>query len=124
VISALAVSPVRQRVRLFWRPQRTNIRAPDAADFVRQLLAHLQGTVFLLWDNASIHKGPVLADLQRRFPRLRLVSLPPYAPNSTWTRASGATPSVRSPTHHPTTSRPCTKRWRRRSTGWPGVPQC
>jgi len=80
VISALAVSPVRQRVRLFWRPQRTNIRAPDAADFVRQVLVHLQGAVFLLWDNASIHKGPVMRTLQRRFRRLRVVHLPAYAP--------------------------------------------
>jgi len=80
VISALAVSPVRQRVRLFWRPQRTNIRAPDAADFVRQVLAHLPGVVFVLWDNASIHKGPAIADLRRRFRRLRTVHLPAYAP--------------------------------------------
>jgi hypothetical protein len=80
VHSAIAVSPVRQRLRLFWRMQASNINAFDVADFVRQVLAHLRGHVIVIWDNCSIHKGRHLAQLCRRYPRLHVEPLPSYAP--------------------------------------------
>ena len=80
VHSAIAVSPVRQRLRLFYRWQDTNIRAADAADFIRQVLCHLRGTVFVIWDNASIHRGTTFVAFIKRHPRLHLIPLPAYAP--------------------------------------------
>lgn len=80
VHSAIAVSPVRQRLRLFWRMQASNITAFDAADFLRHLLAHLHGHVIVIWDNCSIHKGRHLTQLCRTFPRLHVEPLPSYAP--------------------------------------------
>jgi transposase len=34
----------------------------------------------VIWDNASIHKGDRIREICRRFPRLHLEFLPPYAP--------------------------------------------
>jgi transposase len=71
---------VRQLLRLLWRVQASNIKAIDAADFLRQLLYHLRGHVIVIWDNCSIHKGRHLKQLCRDFPRLHVEYLPSYAP--------------------------------------------
>ena len=34
----------------------------------------------LLWDQASIHKGPFVAELRRQYPRLHVESFPGYTP--------------------------------------------
>jgi len=57
-----------------------NIHRPEVCVFVRELLRHLRGHLFVLLDNAPIHKGGPLADLCARFPRLHLESFPAYAP--------------------------------------------
>jgi len=56
-----------------------NITADDAADFLRQLLRELPGKVIVIWDNATIHKGPAVREVCKS-PRLHLEPLPPYAP--------------------------------------------
>jgi transposase len=80
IISAVSVSPRRQRLGLYYRLHETNINQVLACDFVRHLLRHLRGPVILIWDNGRIHKGDPVRALCRRFPRLRLEAFPSYAP--------------------------------------------
>ena len=37
--------------------------------------------MIVVWDGGSNHKGPVIRELLRRFPRLHLERLPGYAPD-------------------------------------------
>lgn len=80
VISALSLSPKRQRCGLYFQLHATNIRTPDVCAFLRALLRHLRGPVIVLWDHSTIHRGPVVRALLRRVPRLRLEPFPSYAP--------------------------------------------
>jgi transposase len=78
--SAITVSPKRTRIGLYWQLHLTNIRQADACAFLRHLLRHLRGHVVVIWDNGNTHKGEPIRELRRRFPRLHLEHLPPYAP--------------------------------------------
>ena len=81
VISGIAVSPSRKRLGLYYRLHvKKNVKHPQVCDFLRHLLRHLRGYVIVLWDNGTIHKGDPIRELCRRFPRVRLEALPPYAP--------------------------------------------
>ncbi len=80
VISGLSISPMRHRVGLYYHFHRTNIDGLAVCDFLRHLLRHLRGRVIVIWDNASIHRGKPVREMCRRFARLHLVALPPYAP--------------------------------------------
>ena len=80
-ISAISVSPGRRRFGLYARFYRNkNIKSPEAARFLRQLLKHLRGPVVLLWDRGSIHKGGPVKEFLRRHPRLQTHFFPGYAP--------------------------------------------
>ena len=81
-ISAISVAPGRRRVGLYWRtdPERY-IDAAAVASFLRELLRHLRGKVIVVWDGGSNHKGPLIREVLRRFPRLELERLPGYAPD-------------------------------------------
>lgn len=57
-----------------------NIRSPEVARFLRGLLRHLRGAVFLLWDAGNPHKGAPVKEFLRRHPRLRTYQFPGYAP--------------------------------------------
>jgi len=48
--------------------------------FLRHLLRHLRGPVYVLLDRANIHRGPLVRALLTRHPRLRLEYFPSYAP--------------------------------------------
>jgi hypothetical protein len=54
--------------------------AAGVAGFLRDLLRHLPDKVIVVWDNGSNHKGVVIRELLRRYPRLHLERLPVYAP--------------------------------------------
>jgi transposase len=60
--------------------QEDNFKAASVARFLRSLLRHLRGNVILVWDNGRIHKGPIIAELRRRNPRLLVEWFPGYAP--------------------------------------------
>ena len=79
-LAALSVSAVRKRMGLYLRFQQNNFRAIDVARFRRALLRHLQGAVILVWDKERIHKGPLITQLRRTYPRLHIESFPGYAP--------------------------------------------
>jgi transposase len=79
-ISAISVSPRRQRCNLYMHLYPDNLTHDEVTRFVRDVLRHLRGHVILLWDRASIHRGGAITVLQQRFPRLHVVELPSYAP--------------------------------------------
>jgi transposase len=79
-ISAISVSPRRQRLGLYYHLYRTNIRQHQVCQFLRYLLRHLRGQVVLLLDNAKIHRSRELWRLQARQARLHLEYFPGYAP--------------------------------------------
>lgn len=79
--AALCLSPRRKRISLRFRtyPKQyvNNVRT---ADFLRALLREMRGPMIVIWDRGNMHRGDPIRELQRRFPRLQLESLPPYAP--------------------------------------------
>lgn len=81
VISALSISPRRKRLGLYFQMHEKSIQVGEVCDFLRDLLRHLRGHVIVLWDRAKIHKGDPIRQLCRRFRRLHLELLPPYAPD-------------------------------------------
>jgi transposase len=80
VISGISVSPARQRLNLYFQLYTENIRQLQARDFLRQLLRHLHGHVFVLWDGANPHRGLLVRELCARSKRLHLQRFPAYAP--------------------------------------------
>jgi len=80
-ISAISVSPKRRRIALYTRFHRNkNIRCPEVARFLGQLLRHLRGPVVLLWDDSKPHKAALVQQFLRKHPRLRTHRFPGYAP--------------------------------------------
>jgi putative transposase len=57
------------------------LRSPDVVRCLRHLLAHLPGTLLVIWDGAPIHRGqPVKAFPAATAGRLHLEQLPGYVP--------------------------------------------
>ena len=79
-ISAVTVSPRRQRLGLYCHFHFTNISELEVVAFLRLLLHHLRGPIVLLWDGGSIHRGAVVQHLLARHPRLHVARFPAYAP--------------------------------------------
>ena len=79
-ISAISVSPHRQRLGLYYHLYRTNIRQREVCQFLRYLLRHLRGQVVLLLDNAQIHRSRALGQLLAYQARLHVEYFPGYAP--------------------------------------------
>jgi transposase len=79
-ISALTISPRRQRLGFYMHVHPQNLTSTEVAIFVRHLLRHLRGPVVLVWDQGPIHKGPAMRQVRRRHPRLRVHHFPSYAP--------------------------------------------
>lgn len=50
------------------------------AAFLLDLLRQIPGKIIVVWDNGPMHRGPAIRELLKRFPRLTLANLPPYAP--------------------------------------------
>lgn len=82
VISAVSVSPRRQRLGLYFRLYHDNLNRVRVCEFVRQLLRHLRGPLVLLLDNSTIHHGEPIETLCQRYRRLQVVDyFPGYAPD-------------------------------------------
>lgn len=95
VISAISVSPVRRRPNLYFQLHLKNIQQEEVRCFLRHLLRHLRGHVFLFWDGGKPHRSQMVRDLCRRVHRLHLFRLPAYAPEfnpdeGIWKLAKGA----------------------------------
>jgi len=79
-ISAVTVSPRRQRLGLYCHFHFTNISELEVVAFLRLLLHDLRGHIILIWDGGSIHRGAVVQRLLARHPRLQVERFPAYAP--------------------------------------------
>jgi putative transposase len=81
VISALTLSPRRNRFGLYFRTiPNGSFNGASVADFLRQLLRHIRGRVILIWDRWSAHRCSVVKTVVADHPRLELQYLPAYAP--------------------------------------------
>jgi transposase len=80
-IAALTLSPRRYRLGLYFRTVvNGSFDGSGIAAFLRQLLRHLRGRVIVVWDRWNGHRGPDVRAVLDDHPRLRLESLPAYAP--------------------------------------------
>lgn len=80
VISAVSVSPQRQRLGLYYYLFYDNIGQEAVCLFLRHLLRHLRGEVIVLLDNSTTHKGQLLQKSLRLHARLHIEYFPAYAP--------------------------------------------
>jgi transposase len=83
VISAITVSPVRQRLNLCFRrlPSNCNARATDVVEFLRFLKATVRGPLTVLWDRHGIHrKAGVVQAYLAEHPEIVAEDFPGYAP--------------------------------------------
>lgn len=79
-ISAVTVSPRRQRLGLYYQLFLDSIGQQEVCGFLRRLLRHLRSPLMVLLDNASMHHGGKLRQLAQQHPRLHLEYFPAYAP--------------------------------------------
>jgi len=79
-ISAVTVSPRRQRLGLYLHCHPGNIRQTQVAVFLRFLLRPLRGSIVLLWDAGPIPKGEEVDQVLERYPRRHGEFFPSYAP--------------------------------------------
>jgi transposase len=81
VVSAISVSPQRQRLGLCWEAHRDNIRTEQMLDFLRALRRrHSHGHILIL-DRWSVHLAAVRRLLERSNSRLQVEWLPGHAPD-------------------------------------------
>jgi transposase len=80
VISGISVSPRRQHLGLYYLLFFDNLGQEEVCLFLRELLRHRRGPVFVLLDNSSTHPGEPLHQLLRRHARLHIEHFPAYAP--------------------------------------------
>jgi transposase len=84
-ISAVAVSPKRRRVGLYFRllPDDANAHGEDTVDFLRQLRRHIPGPMTVLWDRGNIHdRSKVVRAYLAEHPEVVTEKLPGYAPET------------------------------------------
>jgi transposase len=79
-ISAVTVSPRRQRCNLYGLFYLANITQEEVVRFLRLLLRHLPGPIILIWDGGSVHRGPIVRQFLAWHARLHVEQLPAYAP--------------------------------------------
>ncbi len=90
-ISAVAVSPKRRHLGLYFALQERNFCAPDVETFVAELLEHFPHGIILVLDRWQVHRSAAGPLLRRFVRRLHIEWLPPYAPElnpdeQVWTR--------------------------------------
>jgi transposase len=93
-ITALTVSPHRQRLGLWVQFHRTNITGVEVRDFLRYLLRPRRGPVVLLWDGGTIHRRVLVRDFLECPTRLHVYPFPAYDPELhpaefVWTHTQG-----------------------------------
>jgi transposase len=81
VIGAVTISP--QRRRLGWYLNfhaDQSIRQEQVIRFLRDLLRHVRGRLFLIWDRLNAHRGKQVRSFIAKHSRLHVEFLPAYAP--------------------------------------------
>lgn len=79
-ISALAVSPERRRLDLYFDICDHNIVTDDFETFAEGILRRLQGPVIFVIDRWQVHRAGASRLLRRISNRVEIEWLPPYAP--------------------------------------------
>jgi putative transposase len=79
-LGALAYSMTTKKPRLLLHFTRRPFRKEDVLRFVKHLARHVRGRIVLVWDNLGAHKCGLLKEWLAKHPRVRIVYLPPYAP--------------------------------------------
>jgi len=80
-IGGISISPHRRRLGWYLHFHRDEaIRQEQVIAFLRHLLAHLRGPVIVVWDRLGAHRGAQVRTYAAGQPRLRLETLPAYAP--------------------------------------------
>ena len=80
VIGGLSMSPVRQRLGLYFQIYPWNVTAVEVVQYFAELLQHLRGPVIALLDGGSIHRDRKVVEFCRSHGRLHLERFPAYAP--------------------------------------------
>jgi len=80
IISGVSVSPQRIRFGLYFQMHLDNIGQIEVCHFLKHLLRHLRGRIIAILDNSNTHKGNLIAELQKRNPRITIEYFPSYAP--------------------------------------------
>ena len=80
-IGGISISPHRRRLGWYLHFHRDeSIHQEQVIAFLRHLLAHLRGQVIVVWDRLGAHRGAQVRTYAAGQPRLRLETLPAYAP--------------------------------------------
>jgi transposase len=80
-IGGISISPQRRRLGWYLHFHRDeSIRQEQVIAFLRHLLAHLRGRVIVVWDRLGAHHGAQVRQYAAQQRRLRLETLPAYAP--------------------------------------------
>jgi transposase len=80
-IGAISISPRRRRLGWYLNFHAdSSIRQEQVIAFLRQLMRHLRGHIFVIWDRLNAHRGKQVSKFLARHPRLHVEFLPPYAP--------------------------------------------
>lgn len=81
LIGALALSPRRRRVRLYFAllPGQ-NVNVDNLIPFLRNLRIHLGGRFVLIWDRLNVHRAFRMQQFLAGLKHVRIEHLPPYAP--------------------------------------------
>lgn len=76
-----AISGLTTDERLFFQLKRNaTFKGADIARFLRLVLRHIKGEVFVVWDGGAQHRSRVVHEVAEANPRLTLVRLPAYCP--------------------------------------------
>ena len=78
-----AIAAVTADGRVLMQVRDRALKGPDVVSFLEHLLAHLPGTLLVIWDGAPIHRAQPIKDFlaSGAARRLRLEQLPGYAPD-------------------------------------------
>ena len=80
VIGGLSVSPIRQRLGLYFQIYPWNATASEVVGYLGELLRHLRGEVVALLDGCSIHRDRKVVAFCRHHRRRHVERFPAYAP--------------------------------------------
>lgn len=79
-ITAISISPIRKRLRLYFYIQNGNIVNADVVDFVADLRGHIQRKLIIVWDRWSVHRKAERKMTRRWGDQVQFEYLPAYAP--------------------------------------------
>jgi transposase len=81
LIGGITISPRRRHLGWYLNfHANRSIRQEQVVDFLRHLLRHVRGELFVILDRLNAHRGKQVRCFVAKHPRLHLELLPPYAP--------------------------------------------